>query len=270
VTAAVRAARRHTPRFADVLASEWTKLWTLRSTAYTVLAFVVLALGLTVLISSGSATEYRTASPADRASFNPTGIAMFSLILAQMAVMVLGVLAVTGEYATGMIRVSLTVAPRRGRLLAAKVVVFGAVMLALGTAVGFSIFFLGQAVLAHKDVPSADLGQPGVLRAVAGAGLYLTALGLLAVAVGILVRATAAGITAMVTGVLIMPSVVGLLPGAVAEPVRRFWPTIAGSQIMEVQPVRDRLAPWPGFAVMCLFVAAMLGLAYVQFRRRDA
>lgn len=268
MTATTTAGRRAS--FGHALRSEWTKLRSLRSTAYTLLSFVVLAVGLAFLISAGSIEEYRAASPADQAGFSPTGVALFSLLFAQLAIVVLGVLVVTGEYATGMIRPSLAAVPRRGRLLAAKAALFAGVTLVVGWSTGFAMFFVGQAIFADQDIPYDSLGDPGVLRAVLGVGLYLTMLGLLAVAVGTLVRATAGGIAMLVAGVLILPNLAGLLPDAVAEPVRKLWPTIAGFQITAVERDPAQLAPWAGFAVMCGFVAAMLGVAYAALRRRDA
>jgi ABC-2 type transport system permease protein len=260
----------HRATFVHALQSEWTKLASLRSTAYTLLAFVVLAVGLSLLISDGSADEYRLAPPVEQADFSPTGVGLFSLLFAQLAIVVLGVLVVTGEYATGMVRPSLTAVPRRGRWLASKAAVFGAVTLAAGWLTGFTMFAGSQAILAGQDVPSDSLGEPGVLRAVLGVGLYLTVLGLLAVAVGTLVRSTAGAISLLVAGVLILPNLAQLLPAALAEQVQRFWPTIAGFQIMAVEPDPAQLAPWPGFAWMCGFVAAMLAVAYAVLRRRDA
>lgn len=260
----------HRATFVHALRSEWTKLHSLRSTTYTLLCFVVLAVGLGTLISLGSADEYRAAAPADRAGFDPTGVAMFSLVFAQLAVVVLGVLVATGEYATGMIRPSLAAVPRRGRLLAAKAVVFGAVVLPVGWVTGLVMFLVSQALLAAENVPHDSLGDPGVARAVLGVGLYLTVLGLLSVAVGTLVRATAGGISLLVGGVLILPNLVGLLPDAVADQVRKLWPTLAGFQITAPERDPSQLAPWAGFALMCGFTAVVLGLAYAVLRRRDA
>lgn len=264
----VSTARRAT--FGHAVRSEWTKLCSLRSTAYTLLSFIVLAVGIAIPISLGAAEEYRAASPADQASFSPTGAGLFSLLFAQLAIVVLGVLVVTGEYTTGMIRPSLAAVPRRGRLLTAKAVVFAAVTMVTGMLTGFAMFFVSQAILDGQDVPHDSLDGTGVLRAVLGVGLYLTVLGLLSVAVGTLVRATAGGIAVLVAGVLILPNLAGLLPESLAEQVQKFWPTIAGYQVMVVKHDPAFLEPWTGIGLMCVFVAVLLGVAYAVLRRRDA
>ena len=103
----------------DAIRSEWTKLRSVRSTFWTLLAATVLTIGLGALISNGFAGNYSSSSPSDQATFDPTNISLTGLILGQLAIGVLGVLTVTSEYSTGMIRTSLAAVPRRGRLLVA-------------------------------------------------------------------------------------------------------------------------------------------------------
>jgi ABC-type transport system involved in multi-copper enzyme maturation permease subunit len=253
-----------------ILLSEWTKLRSLRSTAYTLLAMAVLAIGLGVLISSGAGAGYPELPPAERDAFDPTQLSTQSYLAAQLAIGVLGVLVITSEYATGMIRTSLAAVPRRERLLAAKVVVFTAVALVTGLVVGFGAFLLGQLTLAGTDAPYATLGQPHVPRAVAGAGLYLAAIGLLGVAVGTLVRSTAGGITVLVAVTLLVPAFGQGLPGGWGERLVRWWPTTAGSQVMTVKSDPDLLGPWAGYGVLCVAVAATLAVAFAVLRARDA
>jgi ABC-2 type transport system permease protein len=256
--------------FVHALRSEWTKLFSLRSTAYTLVTFVILAVGLIVLIGYGTADDYHRASAADQAEFAPMEVSLLSLNVAWLAIMVLGVLLVTGEYATGMIRPSLAAVPRRGRLLTAKAAVFTAVVLVVGTVTGFTVFLVSQSILASRDVPYVTLGDPHVLRAVFGVGLFVTLIGLTSVAVGAILRATAGGIAAMVVGAFILPNLAGLLPDWWAEQVQKFYPTLAGSQLMALERADGALAPWAGFAVMCGFTAALLALAFALFQRRDA
>jgi len=176
-------------RFHHVLRSEWTKLRSLRSTVCTLLAAGVLAIGLSVLFANGAGRRLDA-----QGGFDPTAVSLQSFILVQLAISVLGVLVVTSEYGTGMIRTSLTAVPRRGRLLAAKALVFGAVALVCGQVVAFTSFLVGQAILNRTGLRDAALGEPGVLRAVIGCGLYLAMIGLLGVAVGVLTRTTAGAI----------------------------------------------------------------------------
>ena len=255
---------------ADALRSEWTKLRTLRSTVWTVLVTIALGVGFAALLSLAGARKYAALAPADRPSFDPAATSLAGHIMAQLAIAVLGVLIITSEYATGMIGTSLTVVPRRGRLLAAKAMVLTAVALVVGEIIGFGSFFVGQAVLAGQDVPYAGLGEPHVLRAVIGAGLYLAVIGLLGVAVGALVRATAGELAIMVAVTLLVPVFVTALPDSWAHAVGRFWPTMAGNQIMTTLPGAHVLTPWAGFGLLCAAVALVLAVAFSTFWTRDA
>lgn len=257
------------PRFVDLLHSEWTKIRTLRSTGYTLLATAVVGIGFAVLFSFAAVRTYTTGSPDDRAAFDPTAVSLRSYLLAQLAVGVLGVLVLTSEYATGMIRASVTAAPRRSHLLAAKAVVFGLVGLVAGEVVGLGAFLAGQAILAAHHVPHTDLGAPGVLRAVLGMGCYLAAVGLLGVGLGTLLRSTAGGLSVLVTVTLLVPVFVPALPTSWAEVVEKYWPTLAGQRIMTVRAGTDALAPWAGFGLLCACVAGTGLAAYAVFRRRD-
>jgi ABC-2 type transport system permease protein len=253
-----------------ILLSEWTKLRSLRSTAYTLLALAVLAIGLGALISSGAGAGYPELTQAERDAFDPTQLSTQSYLAAQLALGVLGVLVITGEYATGMIRTSLTAVPRRERLLAAKAAVFAVVALVAGLVVGFGAFLLGQVTLAGAGAPHTTLTEPHVARAVAGAGLYLATIGLLGVAVGTIVRSTAGGITVLVAVTLLVPAFGQGLPGGWGERLVRWWPTTAGSRVMTVKSDPDLLGPWAGYGVLCVAVAATLVAAFAVLRARDA
>lgn len=144
-------------------------------------------------------------NPTGRAGFDPAAYSLSGFFLAQLAVGVLGVLAITGEYQTGSIQATLAATPQRQAVLAAKAVVAGAVTALVGIAASLAAFLVDQAILAHKGL-QAHLGDPRVARAVLGAGLYLAALALLALGVGTLVRSTV-GATAVVVGlVFILPA----------------------------------------------------------------
>jgi hypothetical protein len=171
----------------DALLSEWTKIRTLRSTFFTLVATVAFVVGLGALISYESSVHY---SPGD-GLWDPTSMSLSGLVIGQLTIAVLGVLAITGEYGTGMIRTSLAAVPRRGRLLAAKAGVFGAVALVTGELVSWVAFFVGQLLISGHE-PTASLSQPDVARAVVGGGLYIALIGLMAVAAGTILRHTAA------------------------------------------------------------------------------
>lgn len=255
--------------FADVLRSEWTKLRSVRSTFWALAVTVVLGIALGAVISAAAAHGYAKSSASSKLSWDPTGYSTSGMAVAQFAIAVLGVLCVSSEYSSGMIRTSLIAVPKRGRVLAAKALVFAAVTFVVGEATGFAAFFVGQALISGH-APHAALSDPGVARAVVGAGLYLTALAVLSVAVGALLRHPAAAIACMIAVMLVLPAIAQALPDSWQNPVNEFWPTQAGTQITNVHHSAHTLQPWPGFGVMCLFTAIVYAIAWTLLDRRDA
>jgi ABC-type transport system involved in multi-copper enzyme maturation permease subunit len=255
--------------FGDVLRSEWTKLRSVRSTFWALTVTVVLGIGLGAVISAATAHSYAKFSVSQKLSWDPTGVSGAGMALAQLAIAVLGVLAISSEYSSGMIRTSLIAVPKRGRVLAAKSLVFAGVTFVVGEVTTFVAFFVGQALISGH-APHAALGDPGVARAVAGGGLYLAALAVLSVAAGALLRHPAAAIAAMMAVVLVLPLIAEALPDSWRNPVTEFWPTQAGNQITSVYHSAHTLQPWPGFGVMCLFVAIVYAIAWTLLDRRDA
>ncbi|WP_431928404.1 ABC transporter permease subunit [Nonomuraea jabiensis] len=256
---------------ADTIRSEWTKFRTIPSNIPTILTAVALMVGLGAATANGAAEGYLAASETGRAVFDPTYISMYGgFLFAQITVGALGVLVVTHEYATGLIRTSVTVVPRRGRLLAAKVATFGLIALLTGLVAGFGAYLLGQRVIGAAGAPTASLGQPGVLRAVVGMGLIWALVGLVGVAVGGLLRTTMAATTVVVAINFIIPVITPrLLPDAVGDWVQTYWPISAGLQITTTVQLPDRMPPWAGFGVMAAFTAALLLAAFALFRSRD-
>jgi ABC-2 type transport system permease protein len=255
--------------FGDALRSEWTKLRSVRSTFWALAVTVVLGVGLGALISATAAHGYANSSAASKPSWDPTALSLDGIGIATLAIAVLGVLCISSEYSSGMIRTSLIAVPKRGRVLAAKSTVFAAVTFIVGEATSFTAFFVGQALIGGH-APHAALADPGVARAVVGAGLALAALAVLSVAVGALLRHPAAGIAAMVAVLFVLPAIAQALPDSWRNPVTEFWPTQAGGQIATVHQAADTLQPWPGFGVMCLFVAIVYAIAWTLLDRRDA
>ncbi|MGO9661076.1 MAG: ABC transporter permease [Acidimicrobiales bacterium] len=251
--------------FANALLSEWTKIRTLRSTFFTLAATVAFVLGLGALISYESAVHYGPGN----GPWDPTSMSLSGLVFGQLTIAVLGVLAIAGEYSTGMVRTSLAAVPRRGRLLAAKAAVFGAVALVTGELVSFVAFFIGQLLISGHQ-PTASLNQPDVARAVIGGGLYIALIGLMAVAAGTILRYTAAAITAVIAVLFVLPGVLEALPNSWRLPVEKYWPTRAGEQIVMVTRGANSLPAWLGFGELALFVAALLALGYYLLQRRDA
>ncbi|NUP45053.1 MAG: ABC transporter permease subunit [Streptomyces sp.] len=252
-----------------VLHSEWIKMRSLRSTFFTLIAAVVALIGLGTLFSAFTASHWDHMNPHEQADFEPGMTSLRGFFLAQLAVGVLGVLMVSGEYATGMIRASLTAVPRRLPVLWAKAALYVAVTWVLMTAGAIAAFLTGQAVLSGKHLDTS-LGAPGELRQVMGVGLYLTVVGLLGVAIGALLRNTAGGIATVFGLLLVVPVLAEALPTSWANHVNQWLPSNAGQSLIALHREAHTLAPWTGFAVFCLYAALALAAAAVLLRRRDA
>jgi len=255
--------------FADVLRSEWAKLRSVRSAFWALTATVVLGVGLGAVISAATAHGYAKSSVSDKLSWDPTAVSLDGIGIATLAIAVLGVLCISSEYSSGMIRTSLIAVPKRGRVLAAKSLVFAVVTFVVGEATSFTAFFAGQAVISGH-APHAALGDPGVAQAVAGAGLALTAPAVLSVAVGALLRHPAAAIASLIAVLFVLPAIAQALPDSWRNPVTEFWPTQAGSQLTSIHPSAHTRQPWPGSGVICLFVAIVYAIAWTLLDRRDA
>jgi ABC-2 type transport system permease protein len=269
---AAAAAELRRPGFNRLLRSEWTKIRSVPSTVWSLIALIVLTLGFTTLISFVIVVQWDQNPPEQRALIvaDPAGFVLGSGFgLSQLAICILGVMVVASEYSTGMIRASLLAVPRRSSMLAAKAVVFGLLVLAIGLAVSFASFFIGSSVL-HDKAPVA-LGDQGVLRAVIGAGLYLATLGLFALALGAIIRHTAAAITAVIGFVLVLAPLTQLLPGDLGRYVHAYLPSEAGHLIAQAhQAQNDVLTPWQGYGVFVAWVVLLLAVAAILLNRRDA
>lgn len=255
---------------ADVVRSEWLKLWSLRSTWITLGVAILLGIGGGAGIAAAAAHAYRKGQVSP-GGWQPVQVSLISLFFVQWAMAVLGAMSITGEYGSGMVRTSLAAVPRRGRFLVAKAAVLTGVVLVVGEVIAFGSFLLGQAVLG-AGVPHASLSDGATLRAVVGAGLYLTAIGLLSTGLGFLVRSTAAAIAIVVGVLFVFPIVFAAIPVSWLKTVDKWWPTQAGQQIYSQVGghASDVLGPWAGFGVLCAFVAVVLALGYTVLRSRNA
>src|SRR5215469_18798411 len=253
--------------FAGALRSEFTKIWSVRSTYWTLLAMFVVVVGFGALASTGAA--HGPHGP----NFDPTRQSLAGLYIGQLIIGVLGVLVISSEYSTGMISTSLTTNPHRGVMIAAKGVVFTLVALATSLVTSFAAFFAGQALMSSDHI-STTIGSPNVLRAVIGGALFLTACGVLSFGLGLLLRHTAAGIGATVGLLFVVTILVNFLPQAWQADINKWIPALAGGQLWMVQPqppgATPMFGPWPSFAVLCGWAALAVGAAVVLFRRRDA
>lgn len=257
------------PTLVMMLRSEWTKLRSVRSTFWTVLVTVVLTIGLGGLICFAFESNYHHISPAHRLAVDPTSLSLAGIGFAQLALGILGVLVISSEYGTGMIRATFSAVPRRSLVLGAKAIVFGAVAFVVGMVCSFVAFFVGQSVLSVQSIQT-HLSDPGVLRAVIGGGLYLTVIGLLALGIGALVRHTAGAIAVFVGLVLVLPAVAFALPSSWAHVVNKVLPTDLGGEIMRVGHTAHFFGAWVGFGLFCAWAAAALVAAALITARRDA
>jgi hypothetical protein len=255
--------------FPRVVRSEWIKLRSLRSTLYTMGASVAITVGLGILFCSFDVARWNQMSAIDRASIDPVGTSIRGVFLAQLAMGVLGVLFITGEYATGQIRATLTTVPRRLPVLAAKLGVFAVVATVVSVISTVIAFLAGQAILSahHAGVSLAD---PGVARAVIGAGLYLAGVGLLGMGLGFVFRATAGSIATLYGILLVLPLLADVLPSSWATHIMPYLPGTAGTAVMQVHSDPPNLAPWTGFALFLGYVAVTVVAGAVLLRRRDA
>jgi ABC-2 type transport system permease protein len=252
-----------------VMRSEFTKLFSVRSTAWTLLTLVAATIGFGVLACWGTNHSWPQASPSQQANFDPVSTSMSGLALGQLAIAVLGVMVISTEYSTGGIRVTLSTVPQRLRVLAAKALVFTGVSLTIGLATAFGAFFAGQPWFSERHL-GASLGDHGVLRAVIGGGLYVAASGLFGLAMGTLLRRTAGAVTAAVALLLVVPPLMNILPGAWGDAVVRYFTSNAGQQISYVHQSGNYLSPWLGFGVYCLWWAVPLAAGAWLMQRRDA
>jgi ABC-2 type transport system permease protein len=247
--------------------SEWIKLFSLRSTAWTLAASVVLTTGIGLLLAVIALAHLRAGH--GMGTVQPATISLYGAYASQLTFGALGVLLITGEYATGMIRATLSAVPRRLPVLWAKLAVFAIVAVVTAEVALLASFLAGQAILSGQHA-GASLSDPGVLRAVAGTGCYLALTGVLGMALGFIIRSTAGALATLFGIVLVLPLIGDLLPSTWAAHVTRYLPSNAGQAIMQVHQASGTLAPWPGLGLYACYCAAAVLAAALVLARRDA
>ncbi|MFE9019558.1 ABC transporter permease [Streptomyces sp. NPDC007808] len=252
----------------QIIRSEWTKIRSVASTVWTLSLAVVVTIALGMLISILSRNEFDSMRERDRLSFDPTFISFAGMSLGQLAMIVFGVLVVSNEYSTGMIRTSLAAVPQRGTFLFSKIAVATGLALVVGMATSFVAFFLGQAMLGEHR---AQIGDPGVLRAVIGGGLYMTLIAMFSMGVAAMLRSPMLSLGILMPFFFLVSNILGNV--SATEKIGRYLPDQAGSKIMQVvTPVDDATpyGPWGGLGIMVLWVIAALAGGYLTLRKRDA
>ena len=257
----------HRPGLVAVARSEWTKIRSLRSTFWALVVTAVLTIGLGMLFALGSTSGHEPLPP----GFNAAGFPLNGMYLSQLAIGVLGVLIITAEYSSGMIRTTFTAVPQRGTLLTVKAAVFGLVTFAVAALTTFATFFASEPILNRDDRHlGVALTSPHALRIVVGAALYLTLCGLLGVVLGALLRSTPAAITSLAGLLFILPILLNFLPTSWhRDAIARWMPSNAGFQIIEKTTQHAQFSPWVGLAVLAGWVAVVFTAALVLLRRRD-
>ncbi len=283
------------------IASEFTKLRSVRSTYWTLGALFVVSVGLGILIAAGTAANFAN-NPGNKAGFDATQASLGAFFeIGQLIIAVLGAMVITSEYSTGMIRTSLTAQPRRGVVYTAKAIVFTAVTLVISIITAFVAFFVGQAMLSGKGVAASlfhtvtipananvtcngpggctatffgtDVISPSaVLTAIIGTALFVTIVALIAYGVGALVRHTAGAIAIVIALLFIVPVLEHTLPDTWRWDLMRFLPD-AANQVISVTvggPVQHLWSAWPQLGVTALWAAVLVGIGAYLFRKRDA
>jgi ABC-type transport system involved in multi-copper enzyme maturation permease subunit len=251
-------------RFAPVISAEWTKLRTIRSPRAMLIAGYIAVVGGGALLTFFINRNF-SSLPAD-SPFEPVRSSFGGLVLGQLAMVVLGVTMIGGEYASGMIRATLAAVPERGLLLAAKAVVLAAVTLAAGLVTAFSAFFVGQAMLGKHGV---GIGDPNVLRAVLGGAVYLTLIALFSLGVTTMLRRQTLALGILMPFFFLVSGILQAIPGVTKA--TQFLPDQAGQKFLQIHhQSKDAFGPWTGALITAAWVALALLGGWASLRRRDA
>ncbi|MER5443810.1 ABC transporter permease subunit [Streptomyces sp. NPDC002790] len=253
---------------AQVLRSEWTKIKSVNSTAFTLGLAVLVSVGLGMLISALTGNEFDKMSTGDKLTFDPTFISFSGLTLGQLAMLVFGVLVVASEYSTGMIRTSLAAVPQRGTFLFSKILVAALLALVVALIISFASFFLGQLMLGDHGT---DLGAPNVLRAVFGAAVYMTLLTMFSMGVAAMLRSPMLSLGILMPFFFLVSPILGSV--SATKKVAQYFPDQAGLKVMQVVDAPSDDAPYGpggGLLILLVWVAVALIVGYVLLKKRDA
>jgi ABC-2 type transport system permease protein len=287
------------------IASEFTKIRSVRSTYWTLGALFIVSVGLSIAITAGTAANFAN-NPGNKAGFDATQTSLGAFFeLGQLIIAVIGAMVITSEYSTGMIRTSLTAQPRRGVVYAAKAIVFTAVTLVISLITSFVAFFVGQAMLSGKGVAASlfhnvtipatanmncnpnsgctatffgtdVIHSSTVLTAIIGCALFVTIVALISFGIGSIVRHTAGAIAAVIALMFIVPILEHTLPEDWRNDIMRFLPDAANQVVSATitSPGDGTFghlwSAWPQLGVTALWAVALVGVGAYFFRKRDA
>jgi ABC-2 type transport system permease protein len=288
-----------------VLASEFTKLRSVRSTYWTIAALMICSVGLAAILGAAQASNLHN-NPWNKAGFDATQLSVGALVeFGQLVICVLGAMVITSEYSTAMIRTSLTAMPRRGTVFMSKLLVFTGAALVISLVTSFVSFFVGQATLSGTGVAaslfhsvtipanvqmSPPAGGPGngppnytfigtdvitaghVLTALIGSALYVTLAAMIAFGLGAIIRHTAGAITSAIGLLFVLSIVIQLLPNSWSWDLMRWFPDAAGRVVwVTVGPTNAHLwSTWPQLGITAIWAVVLIGIGGYLFRTRDA
>jgi ABC-type transport system involved in multi-copper enzyme maturation permease subunit len=288
-----------------VIASEFTKLRSVRSTYWTLASLIIFSVGIAAIIGFGQASNIHN-NPWNKAGTDATQLSLgFFFYIGQLIIAVIGAMIITSEYSTGMIRTSLTAIPRRGTVYLGKLIVLTSVTLVVSLVTSFLAFFVGQAALSGSGVSaslfhsttipanvnlSPPAGGPGngppnytfvgtdvihastVLTAVVGAALFVTVVALIAFGLGAIIRHTAGAITSTIGLMFVLSIIIQLLPDSWRWDVMRFFPDAAGRVLsVTIGGANPHLwSAWPQFLVTVAWAVVLVAVGGYLFRKRDA
>ncbi|MDN3029060.1 ABC transporter permease [Streptomyces sp. S.PB5] len=248
-----------------VLRSEWAKLWSLRST------WITLALGLLFLLVFGLITSWQFGAgnlDGDFDGSKAVDLSLFGVSFAQLALGVLGVLVMAGEYSTGMIRSTLAAVPRRLPVLWSKAGLYGLVAALVGTVGAFATFLIGNQMVSGTSA-AQSLSDAGVARSLLGAGLYLGLIGVISVGLGALLRSVAGAISVLVGVLILAPGLTSLLPSSWESNISPYMPSNAGESMFALTHDSSTLSPGAGLAVFLGWTILTLAGAAYRLKRND-
>ncbi len=251
------------------LAAEWTKLRSVRSSMVSLLATVVVCVGLASMFSYGVISRWDHMRAAEKAGFVPSTTSVMGVLFGQLVIGSLGVLAMSGEYSTGTIRATLTATPQRLVSYLTKIAVFVVTAFVVAIVTTTTAFLVSQAILARKHL-GVGLGDPGSTRIVLGAALFLVAVALLGLGLAAVLRHTAAAISTLFGLMLVLPILSNFIPSDWQSHVNKWLPLNAGTAVMQLHPDANGFAPWTGLAVMFGYALIALAGGALVLLRKDA
>jgi ABC-type transport system involved in multi-copper enzyme maturation permease subunit len=261
----------HAPGFTDLLRSEWSKFKTLRSTWWSLAAMIVVSLGVSIAATAAFTANFDHLDPENKAQFRNDTIGLFlqpGSQFGQLAIAVLGVLLISSEYSTGMIRATMLATPRRTPVLAAKAAVLAGVVFVVAEVIAWICYLVGAAI-AHKHV-AVTLATPGTVRALLGFGLVMAMTALISLALGALLRHTAGAISVALGTSLVLPGLLGLIPGSTGQHLAYALPARAGQLIMDrTEQAGTPYSQWAGLGITALWTVGLLALALWSVKKRD-